>query len=436
MLPYRLRESIEETMRESSEAVKVRRILMEREPSTDIAMAGLLAIGMVDSAREILDQRMDRWHTQTPPVQDVSATAPEVIIGGGLHAAVYASARVAMGYGKPLVLEAGKRPGGVFAMTEKPSFFTNSRNRPGPLSKPGSGGALNAIPGSILQPAMLSGTEYQRNTDIAFCIKVALLMNSYVYCNCKVSSYTEDGAIYFADSDKRVMASRIIDARGLGTERLPYPVTDACVSFTEFMRRFEQPFPLRGMRRIAVIGGGDSAKVAIEAIFGQGPAAHYSTAHMDSVEAVDWYADLPTSCDGFLASQRTRYHRIGGLLATTTASRARLRVLSRDVLRVNGAFEGAQVNGTTYDMVVQCCGWTRTDIGPRLSQFKAAQGVWVARTQGGLSAGARAYSVGPQARLNFTEDELENEPYTQNDDNAVAIWRLAPRTALLAKTLK
>src|SRR5204862_584853 len=110
------------------------------------------------------------------------------------HAAVYSAVRVLTGYPRPLVLERSQRPGGTFAMTGRPTFYLNSRNRPGTAGLAGDQGAsLNYLPGAPIQAANVSMTEYQANTDMAFVIRLALAQYAEVVTNTNVLSVVRDG---------------------------------------------------------------------------------------------------------------------------------------------------------------------------------------------------------------------------------------------------
>jgi hypothetical protein len=59
--------------------------------------------------RDIADQVLDAYWSDEPRQQNTltsASTEREVIIGSGLHAAVYAAIRVLTGYPKPLVVDA------------------------------------------------------------------------------------------------------------------------------------------------------------------------------------------------------------------------------------------------------------------------------------------------------------------------------------------
>src|SRR4029079_2231715 len=91
------------------------------------------------------------------------------------RAAVCARVRFCSGFTKPRVVERHDRVGGAFAMTARPTFYLNSRNRAGTPGPAGDRGAsLNCLPGAPIQAADVSMAEYQTNTDLAFTIRLAL----------------------------------------------------------------------------------------------------------------------------------------------------------------------------------------------------------------------------------------------------------------------
>jgi hypothetical protein len=101
---------------------------------------------------------------------------------------VYAAVRVLCGYPKPLVLERDERAGGTFAMTARPTFYLNSRNRGGGAGLAGDQkSSLNYLPGAPIQAANVSMMEYQTNTDMAFVIRLALAQFADVVTNAKGS---------------------------------------------------------------------------------------------------------------------------------------------------------------------------------------------------------------------------------------------------------
>src|SRR5579859_2782296 len=199
------------------------RAMMQRESDFPSPLAAkLTGIALDPSGRLVADQVLDAYWSDQARQQDTlnqASTDREVIIGGGFHAAVYAATRVRSGYPKPLVLERNQPVGGTFAMTARPTFYLNSRNRPG---NPGLAGdqraSLNYLPGALIQAANVSMTEYQTNTDLAFVIRVTLAQFADVVTNANVVSVASDGPGVEIQIRGRgpLRAGRIIDARGLG----------------------------------------------------------------------------------------------------------------------------------------------------------------------------------------------------------------------------
>src|SRR5207248_4332190 len=184
--------------------------------------AQLTGIALDPSGREYADRVLDAYWSDEPRRQDTlraSNTGREVIIGSGFHAAVYAAIRVLSGYPKPLVLERNERAGGTFAMTARPTFYLNSRNRAGSAGLAGDqGAALNYLPGAPIQAANVSMVEYQPNTDIAFVIRLALAQYADVVTKANALSVARGGPGVEIEIEGRaaLLAGRVIDARGLG----------------------------------------------------------------------------------------------------------------------------------------------------------------------------------------------------------------------------
>jgi hypothetical protein len=116
--------------------------------------AKLTGIALDPNGRSYADQFLDTYWADERQQADTLNSAGddrEVIIGSGFHAAVYAATRVLSGFPRPLVLERSTRVGGTFAMTARPTFYLNSRNRPGNAGLAGDQGtSLNYLPGASI----------------------------------------------------------------------------------------------------------------------------------------------------------------------------------------------------------------------------------------------------------------------------------------------
>lgn len=420
------------------------RAMMQRQaefPSP--AAAQLTGIALDPAGRDAADQFLDAYwcgESRQDTLLDDAGTVREVIIGSGFHAAVYAAVRVLSGHPRPLVLERSERVGGAFAMTTRPTFYLNSRNRGGTAGLAGDQRAsLNYLPGAPIQAAALSMAEYQTNADMAFVIRLTLAQFADVVTNAEVISISRDRSEVAVELENRptLPARRIIDARGLG-DPVDQDVVDGDIilSFPQFMQRMAGMWPLRGLRRVAVVGGGDSAKCAVESILGIAPQPPMAAAALDNVDRIDWYSEeLPSTCFEWQQDIRSRYQAIGRYLRPDRFGVRRLVMVSRRARPV--ALPGAAlIDGRSYDLVVLCTGNREKSVeGLDLESFEMypipGDGTPIARKHYDLPA----FRVGPHAQLPFTRRERE-DGIADIGANAVAMFRTATKTAALATTLR
>jgi hypothetical protein len=452
-LNYTLKDAIDQIrfgglgMNEGIDAMTTRRDAF----ASDLEM-WLAGAAMVPRARKLLNQKMtERWEDFVlPEVSDFRNA--EVVIGAGFHAAVYCATRVQMGFPKPIVLDSADAAhiGGAFAASTTPSFYLNSGNRPGLMGLPGNlESSLNYLPGAPIQPAMVSAGEYQTNADMALVIRLTLAQYAVVYPNVTVTNVTTeydfDGNLVtrVARKDGAVFrAGRVIDARGCGA---PSDIAfgelstgQRILTFPQFARRMgEDPFPLRGLNRVAVIGGGDSGKCAIESLLGIGPSAHNSVAALDFVKIIDWFStDLPGTCERWRDSQRGRYQAIGKYLPRDDRSGQR-RLTIRDERAIpQPGLDSVLVGPDSYDLTILCTG---NFLYPIESGYGTVQNMdtYTGGNFQGITLCRRErelYVVGPAAQLPF--DSIERQRGVDVvAANSVAMFRLAPRTSTLAATL-
>lgn len=418
------------------------RAMTERVSDFPSETAAVLAgIGVHAPAREHLEQWMDDKWAKDAESGVASGGVPEVIIGGGLHAAIYSAVRTKLGYVQPLVIERNQRVGGTFAMSKRPSFFLNSRNRPGKLALPGEGAGLNVLPGALVQPANLSASEFQRNSDLAFVIRVTLAASARVLAGRTVTEVADnDGKRKFRvtlSDGQQILTDRVLDARGLGDPTMPDQHGEHVVSFNDFMSSMDNPFPLRGMQRVAVVGDGDSARCAIEALIGQGPGEHWSLPTLDWIDRIDWYGlGVSPTCAAWRDNNRARYKDIGSFLPRSPGKSARITPYQRQGSVVPG-FECAYVNERAYDRVVMCIGYSRPSLTLPTSADDAR---FVAYGAGGLRSTAFQFkpgvlAIGPRASIEFNDTEVTQTQIAQVQENKTALFRLAGRTAQLAANL-
>lgn len=421
----------------------IRRV-MERERDYPSSQRALLAgLAMDRRARTALDVEMNLLTTRSAAFKRMRMPPGirELVVGGGIHAAIYSAVRVARGFQKPVVIDKGPRLGGVFANSVQPAFYLNSSNRPGDLSIPGAAGALNVLPGAPLQPSDISGDEYQSNDTLGFLARLSLAMHAETAFD-EVNSIVASSrgiTVRFLGADP-VQVSRVIIATGLGipkTVRIPSPSgrkSDRILNFEEFTRRMDSPFPMEGMKRVAVIGAGDSGKTVIEALAGQGPPL-MSAAALDWPQVIDWYG-VPEDRfyrEGWERCSRSRYRQIARLLPSEGGSR---RVLSRvtpiqsKASRVTPGFNCVFVNDTPYDYVINCTGYFE---GPTVDREGTSVSAIIDGMIVGVKTGQNVYTIGPAANIPVSEEE--QVILRRIAENKTALFRYAPRTAALAAAL-
>jgi hypothetical protein len=279
--------------------------------------------------------------------------------------------------------------------------------------------------------------EYQTDNDMAFVIRLALAQHADVVTNARVKAVAAGDIGLETEVEDRatVRASRIIDARGLGDPTGENTANGSTIlTFPQFLQRMAAPWPLRGINRAAVVGGGDAGKCTVESLLGVGPQPVMAAAALDSLDSIDWYAeDLPATCAAWQQDVRGRYQAIGRYLRSDRRGVRRLKVIDRQAQPV--ALPGmGLIAGRSYDLVVLCTGTRETLIeGLELGSFNSytlADGTAVAQAHRSLPV----FRVGPHARLPFTLQE-RRDGIADIEANAVSMFRTATKTAALAATL-
>jgi hypothetical protein len=403
--------------------------------------AQLAGIALDPAGRAAADQILDTFwadKARQNELLDNTGDTREVIVGSGFHAASYAAIRVLSGFDRPLVLERSDRVGGTFAMTAQPTFYLNSRNRPGGAGLAGDQGAsLNRLPGALVQAANVSMAEYQTNADMAFVIRLALAQFADVIPGANVISVSgDDGYVQVEIRDRGTCEyGRLIDARGVG-DPIAQKLANGTrlLTFPQFMQRMAGTWPLRGLRRVAVVGGGDSGKCAVESLLGIAPPPGTAAAALDHVDRIDWYSQtIPDTCDDWRDQARGRYQAIGHYLRPDRFGVQRLAVLDRPAVPV-ALPDGVLIEGRTYDLVILCTGSREADIDglaeSEFSLYSTPDGVPVARKHLSMPA----YRIGPHAQLPFTDREFA-DGIADIPANKVSMFRTAAKTAALAATL-
>lgn len=441
--PIMFRERLRKFSREPS-------VLSMMQRATDFpspTAAFLSGIAADPGLRKVFSELMDNMD-QAP---SGPAIYSEIIIGGGAHSAIYCSTRTLMATpkrpvkGRRAVVEQMGRVGGVFGWTDNPAFYLNSRNRSSvEAGVPGTEGELNQIINGPVQASDLGAAEYQTNMEMNFAICAALLKSAR-RSTATVASVRRmpDGIILVESVDGREWrAKRVILATGIGA---PNKLKGSTTSLREFLIGRRVQFPLRGLKRVAVVGGGDSARVVIEYLLGQGPSQGSSVASVDRVERIDWYRAPYDYREEMEEGERSRYKGIARFMRCASDDRAyiiqpltRVRVneVIRDDNKLGVLYKGRrnpERGRGDYDLVVNCTGYVN-----KVDELVQAPMETVFQDKEAIArkvVGAEIYIVGPAAELPFTSLEDQRVPIDLSAANKVALWRYGPKTAKLAAML-
>lgn len=449
-------ELIRAMQRRKSEGMKM--IMQRQDEFPDRLSALLTGIALDPEAREFADSFLSSRFRDSSFFPFEGINTPELIIGSGFHAAVYASTRVAAGFPAPVIVEQSDRVGGTFAIGNgRPVFYLNSRTRKGDAGLAGDDSAnLNYLPGAPIQSSSVGNGSYQTNADMGFTIRLALaqtrskILTSQAVTS--VESSFSNGYDVTLDNGNVIRACRIIDARGLGAPKSAAMVDGRTVlTFPQFMARMSDVWPLRGIQRAAVIGTGDSARCAVESLLGLSPQPFMAAAELDTVSRIDWYGEgIGPDFDTFCRSERGRYRPIARFLKPDAYGNKRLNVFSTRAFPMPLAGGKALVNGRSYDIVITCTGNEEIIIAglgdtsdyetyaPDVkggSRFRDRQDPIARRYYGERSESQGRFRIGPHAQLDFTSKEID-AGIGRIPNNRVAMFRLATKTATLASTLE
>lgn len=434
----------------------VRMAMQRRDEFPSAMQAQLTGVALDSVARDFANSRIDAAFSSNRNILSLPRTTmPELVIGSGFHAATYAAMRVLSGKPAPYIFERAPYAGGAFAIRSEdgtyPGVFNlNSRNRRGTPGLSGDSEAqLNYLPGAPIQASAMSNAEYQTNADMAFVTRLTLAQYAPrttfpaidVIGVDKVNggfevTYIRNGA------ERTLLARRVIDARGLGDSTYADKANERTVlTFPQFLQRMTQPWPLRGLRNVAVIGAGDSGKCAVESLLGLGPNPFMAAAELDSVNRIDWYGDVATNYTDYCEGNRGRYRAIGRYLRPDKMGSRRLVVVGNRA-ESPVALPGGPVliGGRSYDAVIVAGGNAVPGIPgldyPYTARVEADNGNRTLATMAEDDAfdGTARYRIGPRASIRFDDDEIRNG-VANITQNAVAMFRLGTRTAALAVQL-
>ena len=362
----------------------------------------------------------------------------EVIFGAGVHAAIYAATRAAVGYAPPIVFEQNLATGGVFAQLTE--FRMNSVNAASVQSVRAGGPSrivplspvddLNWLPNSAHQVRDRGGAwEYPSSGAMCRSVQLTLKDHADVYTGARGMTYNRRCQVFTEAGDEMGMAKRIILAGGV-VPKDDIPRGAAIMSGFDFLRKPVQDLaPLK----IAIVGAGDTAAQVAEFMVGQG-----LTAPSTFPVQIDWYGkdSIPGTKDGWMVTAHARWAGLGRhfpqqdnvLTGVIHPFRARGQVTSLG--------KTAMVNGQVYDLVVMCTG-VKPAPAPcpvLVPDVYTVNGMNVAKANGSqtLDGSPTLFTIGIAASL-----QAVYKPYRSRFTAAQeAIYNLGPRTAALAASLK
>lgn len=360
----------------------------------------------------------------------------EVVFGDGFAAAAYCATRRAIGKAPPIVFGLNLASGGVFAQLQP--FKLNSQNNasvasiesPGPSRVVPTADVddLNWIPNSEYQVRQSGAYEYPSSADMATAIARTLRAYADLYTGMAEVGLTFDrvGRVRMADGTPLGIAKRIIWAAGVQpkTDFIPGP---AVMSGYEFMKK--PPGELH-RRRIAIIGGGDTAAQCAEYMLGQGMYAPSTPP-----DEIHWYGDqeMPLSKDSWMRQYHARFAGLGRHFPENDKTeRSVVRPFNVRGYMVNLG-KTAMVNGLVYDLVVMATGFNPTPCPVIAGDTYRVGDMAVARSNESETIGGTAtvFKIGIASGLSASF-----APYQSRFPAAkFAMYNQGPRIAALAAAL-
>jgi hypothetical protein len=130
------------------------------------------------------------------------------------------------------------------------------------------------------------------------------------------------------------------------------------------------PFPLKGIKTVAIIGAGDSGNVTAEALLGYGPDTGVAPQELDRVEEVVWFGQDAKNKEEFEKCTRNRYIPLANEFPRGSNPSADFRVtpIAEKALTLAREEDGrlrvtdAKGRENVYDLVVDCSGFERPSV--------------------------------------------------------------------------
>ncbi|MEX1113247.1 MAG: hypothetical protein WD603_00035 [Patescibacteria group bacterium] len=452
--------------------------------------------GVMNSERgsEVMDMAIDRSvEEQTAEIKERLRTGDcyvrELVVGSGPHAQIYNAEKAVANPGHAgLTVERDRRIGGQFALAESPVWHLNTRTRPeDALSAhlPGTEGSLNTLGRGAVQQSDLTGEAYGSQDRLADAVRINHALVSRVMNRTEVTAIrdgmedlpgkmqvemrdTQTGEIFFIQTDRVVLTTGLGESR-TGLEQADRASQDLVArNMEEFEKTgkakimlLEQavqmlgdkhnPFPLRDMGEVGVIGPGDSGAIVAEYLLGYGPKPRKSVAALDRVKSVRWVGQKSETREDF--DVRQRYKMLGLEMPRKHAPDYATRIEPAegrcfkieeegDKLRMHYRNKAGEQSSCVVDHIILATGYVdKTDeimqVGSARKKEEetvfAETGLPVAQRY----AGTEVYKAGPSSQMELSEQNRNGSPAMQRMDvrKTVAVWAFAEETESLARLL-
>jgi hypothetical protein len=392
-----------------------------------------------------------------------------VIVGAGVHGSVTAARLRAENPGlSVLAVDKNDHIGGQFrGYGKRPTFRINSRahraQSDNSVALPGGNGNLNPLGEmAIIQLPDITTETYPTNIDMGDAVAINQFFSAPAILGVEVKAReqqedaTEKLTIYDKDSGEEyeITAQTVLTLTGAGERERSENNTNVW-TVEDLLSHFGNsgtPFPMEAFigKSIAVKGGGDSGRIAVELLSRLAPKEAYgnSIAQLGGPESLTWYGVNFESREEFCDKNRPRYQQIRDFIANNDERLEGARLVRPRKARIT---EVSEVDGGAlkvadetdriryFDIVIDASNLSNKAYeikgftGNVISEEVALDGIGMA-TIGRRFENSNVYVGGPAAQTQLTL----NERRTFSDairENTVALWANVPRVDKLAKNV-
>ncbi len=417
--------------------------------------------------------------------QDGKMTIDWLVVGSGVHGSIASSElRGLLPDARIVMVDKSAKLGGQFgSYGERAVFYGNSRaNRrqeSGTTELPGKDGNINSFgPHAPVQLPDLTASTYWTNVEMGDAVKLNGYLSAEAMQSTDVSKVqyvnTDDGGYYeveMKDLDTgdtmSIRVKNLVVTAGLG-ERIALgsqgEQTKGYYSVEDLLSKFadaENVFPMEEFvdKSVAMIGAGDSARIALELFARLAPDEAYGKSKVQlgsGPESIDWFGVDFSDREGFVGSTRPRYSQLASFIDRESSKDNLIhpiqdtkvtRVEPTDDGRVTVYYRGADGNevSSVYDYVIDAT----TLVSKVNDPFDSITGLPVAvpgesesyegsmrlsRRIGQQLRGHRIVFAGPAAKNELTIKEKATFAMGIRE-NTAAIWANSPRTVELMQVM-